>query len=101
MGTFGQDNPPIVALFGGSTVLQDGQQYFVTASINDGSAAWNWNNQLDFSPHVQRVDLGDWTLIEDFLSGAFRVNGTLVPVPGVLALLGVAGLAARRRRRTV
>jgi MYXO-CTERM domain-containing protein len=26
------------------------------------------------------------------------VNGTLVPAPGALALLGVAGLVARRRR---
>jgi MYXO-CTERM domain-containing protein len=27
------------------------------------------------------------------------VNGTLVPAPGGLALLGLAGLAGRRRRR--
>jgi MYXO-CTERM domain-containing protein len=27
------------------------------------------------------------------------VNGTAVPAPGAVALLGVAGLAARRRRR--
>jgi MYXO-CTERM domain-containing protein len=28
-----------------------------------------------------------------------NVNGTLVPAPGALALLGVAGLVGSRRRR--
>ncbi len=101
MGPFGNANPPIVALFAGSTILQDGEQYFVIASTDrDSLAAWNWNILGDIGPHAFRQDLGDWSVNND-TRGAFRVNGTLVPAPGVLALLGVAGLAARRRRRTV
>lgn len=30
---------------------------------------------------------------------AFQIHGTIIPTPGALALLGLAGLAARRRRR--
>lgn len=101
MGPFGNANPPIVALFAGSTILQDGEQYFIIASTDsDSLAAWNWNILGDIGPHAFRQDLGDWSVSND-TRGAFRVNGTLVPAPGVLALLGVAGLAARRRRRTM
>ena len=31
---------------------------------------------------------------------AYRLDGTAVPAPGALALLGLAGIAARRRRRS-
>ncbi len=99
MGLFGQANPPIVAMFSGVTTLFDGEQYFVTASTDSNTwAAWNLNNVDDFGPHASREGLGDWNVAND-LRGAFRVNGTAVPAPGVLALLGVAGLAAPRRRR--
>ena len=101
MGQFGNANPPIVALFSGLTTLFDGEQYFVIASTDtDTWAAWNWNNVGDVGPHAARVDLGNWG-VSNTTRGAFRVNGTLVPAPGVLALLGVASLVTRRRRRTV
>lgn len=101
MGGFGGANLPIVALFSGSVTLFDGEQYFVIASTDtDTWAAWNWNNVGDVGPHAARVDLGNWG-VSNTTRGAFRVNGELVPAPGVLVLLGVAGLAARRRRRTL
>lgn len=101
MSIFVQANPPIVALFDGSTTLFAGEQYFVTASTDsDTWAAWNLNSVGDFGPHASREGLGDWN-VNDELHGAFRVNGTPVTAPGAFALLGVAGLAVRRRRRTV
>lgn len=100
MGTFGNANPPIVALFSGSTVLQDGAEYFVIASsASDSWIVWNANNQGDSGPHAVRQDLGPWTVFPDDTRGTFRVKGTLVPAPGTLGLLCLAGLIACRRKR--
>ncbi len=99
MGQFGQNNLPIVALFSGNTLLADGVQYWVIASTDtDTWAAWNLNSTGDTRPHAFRADMGPWTISEN-TRGAFRVIGSL-PAPGVLALFGLAGLGARRRRRT-
>lgn len=99
LGIFKNANPPIVAQFSGSTVLHEGVQYIVVASSGPNSwVAWNGNNQGDSGPHVFRQDLGDWELFNT-TRGTFRVNGTPVPAPGALALLGIAGLGARYRKR--
>jgi len=42
---------------------------------------------------------GGNSLDEMFAIGEIEVNGTLVPAPGAMALLGLGGLAATRRRR--
>ena len=44
------------------------------------------------------TEWGRWSPAGDGTSGAFVLNGTGVPAPGVLALLGLAGTARRRRR---
>ncbi len=98
MGQFGQNNPPIVAVFSGTTLLADGVQYWVIASTDSNTwAAWNWNSIGDVGPHAFRQNMGAWATGNN-TRGAFRVIGTL-PAPGALALFGLAGLGARRRRR--
>jgi len=44
------------------------------------------------------TEWGRWSPASDGTSGAFVLNGTVVPAPGVLALMGLAGTARRRRR---
>jgi len=98
-GPFGQDNPPETAVFSGDTVLEEGEQYFFVASSAENAwLAWNFNNIGDEGTTVRRQDLGDWTTSQGNRVAA-RVNGSPVPAPGVVALLGVAGLVGRRRRR--
>ena len=97
----GANGPPITATFDGSTILQGGHQYFVTASADtDSLLTWSLNDQDHDGLHVRRINLGDWTEFDTPASAAYRINGTLVPAPGALALLGMAGMAIRRRRRT-
>ncbi len=42
---------------------------------------------------------GNFTPAQTTTSGAFQLTGTITPAPGALALLGIAGLGSRRRRR--
>jgi MYXO-CTERM domain-containing protein len=96
----GTPAPPTVFAFSGSTVLQDGQTYWVIAST-DGPAgawlAWNWNIAHALGLHAQRQGAGPWQVFT-FEQSVLRVEGTLVPAPGALALLGLGLLRTRRRR---
>jgi hypothetical protein len=100
-GPFGSLNPPTTADFGGQTILEDGQQYFLVAeAVGPGAwLAWNWNDQGVLG-RVFRADEGPWTA-DNATSPVARVFGELVvvPAPGALALLGLAGLVGVRRRR--
>jgi hypothetical protein len=51
--------------------------------------AGNWTFQL----------LDVWDTLDDGALGSVSIEYTLVPAPGALALIGLAGLASRRRRR--
>ncbi|ATE60129.1 PEP-CTERM sorting domain-containing protein [Thauera sinica] len=77
-------------------------------SVGNEDAEWFWQTGLpDGSSHWRGDDGDDWT--EDAFDLAFAIDGQRtsvnpVPEPGVLALLGIAGLAAalagRRRKAT-
>jgi hypothetical protein len=114
----GADNRAIQAI----TVVIDadfaaGQHWLVWQAIGSASSGpWappvtyadvvNAPNPLGQAPNgLQSVDAGlTWLPVED--SGSltpdefpFIINGSIIPTPGALALLGLAGLAGRRRRR--
>ncbi len=62
------------------------------------------NNLLGEQFWFRYGDFGNELLAGDNLTGSpvelnFKLFGTVVPTPGALALLGLAGLASRRRRR--
>ena len=94
--------------FAGTTVLEDGARYWITATVPDNGNiydfSWIWN--ADFSlvaPTVTSQDGGPWLGGANdtiFLpQGAFRVEGSLVPAPGVLTVFATLGLVGTRRRR--
>ena len=86
-------------------VLIEGDSYLLRVGYSE-AADENWFN--DFDPNFfgdPPVDLGPVTLIDGTLGGdtsnfvAPFMALQIVPAPGALALLGAAGLVARRRRR--
>lgn len=101
----GEHNPPMVADFGGDTLLQDGQTYWLALRTDETDAhlSWAFNIVDDFELRAWQLNQGPWNPVygepgTDSERGVFRINGTLVPGPGGLALLAIAGLACRGRR---
>lgn len=97
------------ALSGNKTLI--GGDYLLTIGglLTDPDAdAFAWTDgQADGSqPATQAyatvgdipTEWGRWSPVGDGTSGAFVLNGSFVPGPGVLALMGLAGTARRRRR---
>jgi hypothetical protein len=97
---------PMVANFGGDFVLQNGQTYWLALRTEETDAHLSWAQNIvgDFGLRAWQVNNGPWNPVmgmpgTDSERGVFRINATLVPAPGALALLGVAGVGLARRRR--
>ena len=77
-----------------------GQEFHQAAPIMGDNTAWRnpggaFGYGTDWT-YAYVVDTsGVW---QDAFDAAILIEGTIVPAPGVLALLGLAGLARRRRR---
>ncbi len=82
--------------------LTPGTDYWLVASAPSSTlAGWSLFSLPVEGLHASSRDGGAWEVFSD-TPGAFRVNGTVVPVPGA-ALLGVLGLSSAGwlvRRRT-
>jgi hypothetical protein len=115
LGTFGNNNPPLVLDSVLHPLLTAGTQYWVTVSDATGtdSNVWNWNATGDASSAAISTDGGTTWFSPSGTPGAYQVNGTpmqTVPAPsigvGFPAFLAVGGflfgarLLQRRRINT-
>jgi hypothetical protein len=90
----------VTANFGGSPQLSAGTTYWIVADARttlDGG--WNFNSTGDVGNTAGRSDNGPWSLRVDDDRMALRVEGTLVPEPASVAMLGLAAAAGLGRRR--
>jgi hypothetical protein len=84
-------------------VLSPVTNYWLTVSApySDTHAAWNFSLPTVLGTRAERLGAGTWTVFTSNTMAAFRVNGTVVPVPGAVLLgilgLSVAGVKLRKR----
>ncbi len=102
-GTLG---PPMLADFGSDVVVEEGRTYWLALRTEETDAhlSWAFNVVDDFGLRAWQLNNGPWNPTKgthgtDSERGVFRINGTFVPAPGPLALLGLAAGAAGIRRR--
>src|SRR4029079_14907121 len=76
---FGLINPPVAGAFAGTTVLNGGEQYWISMSAGTSTqAVWNANDTGDLGPRAFAQNGGPWSLASLGERGAFRLHGTAV-----------------------
>ena len=83
-------------------VMDDNNPIGATRHHRDAGQDVNHNGNLGFGPFGGGYGTNDWLPSSGvgYTNGdmVFKVEGYVIPAPGALALLGLAGLARRRRR---
>ena len=103
MGPFGVDNPLVVVNSPGRPILEPDIDYWLTVSAPSTSTHAGWNlSPAEMGFYAYRQGTGSWTIpTEKYTMAAFRLNGTVVPVPSAVLLgilgLSVAGVKLRKR----
>jgi len=106
----GQNNPLLVGHSKFHPILSPGTNYWIVVSApnTDTQAAWmksslTIDGKVIVGTIADRQGTGLWTVSHNEVLGAFQVNGTPVPAPGVFVLggMGVGIVGWLRRRRTL
>ena len=101
-------NTPTIktAPFGGTTLIDEPGTYWIWLTQSSGSslvgASWYLNNTGVIGNTALLVNgTADWLLVED-AEQAYRINGTIVPIPAAIWLFGsgLIGLIGIARRQT-
>jgi hypothetical protein len=83
-------------------VMDDNNPVGATRHIRDGGTDFPHNGYYGFGGFGGGYSTNDWqpATYAGYTNGdmVFKIEGTIVPAPGALALLGLAGLIGRRRR---
>ena len=94
-----------------SSPYTSGYRYEIFASVDSGTYdvlltdtygdGWNWASVGGSDAFVISGNVSGDTTIAFFSSDGFSTSGTVnvAPAPGALALLGLAGIAGRRKRK--
>lgn len=90
------------ATFSGASLIGSPGTYWIWLVLNAGDwARWYLNNTSALSDRASRTSSSDpWTVTQSVEQGAFRVQGTVVPLPGAVWLLGLGliGIVGVRRK---
>lgn len=94
LGLFGASNPPLLLTSVLTPALTAGTRYWVTTTSDLTNAiAWNLNSVGEVSPEGISTDAGAaWFAPSGLTPGALEVTA-VVPEPGTLGLLALAGVA--------
>jgi hypothetical protein len=93
--------------FGGTALLEAGQTYWISVALASGSSAWRYTSAGPYATgnRMNRENGGPWQDSSPRFGEIYGVTvfGTVIPEPGTLGLLalGLTGVAAHRRRRTL
>jgi hypothetical protein len=81
------------------TIFGEGEEIlFQTTLAGTGGAGYRVGFIADDGDIIKRINLDSPALFAEGVQGRMRVYTGIIPAPGALALLGVAGLISRRRR---
>jgi hypothetical protein len=103
MQSYGFIYPPLSADSVLHPLLYPGTPYWlaVSAPATDTSAGWYLSDPEVFGLRAYYTDSNPWSTA-DFQIGAFRITGSVIPVPSAIILGSIgAGLAGWLRRRRV